>query len=66
MSTFMQYAMAASSEALEDAGWSPSTGQQQEMTVSHESSNVKCQMSNGMIQLNWKIREYVWALVLEV
>ncbi len=34
MSTFMQYAMCASSEALEDAGWRPSTDQQREMTVS--------------------------------
>ena len=40
MSTYMQYAMQASSEALEDAGWRPNTDQQREMTVSHDSSNV--------------------------
>lgn len=34
MSTFMQYAMAASKEALEDANWFPETATQQEMTVS--------------------------------
>lgn len=32
MSTFMQYAMLASSEALEDAGWCPKGDQQREMT----------------------------------
>lgn len=32
MSTFMQYAMAASSEALDDAGWRPNTDQQRERT----------------------------------
>lgn len=40
MSTFMQYAMLASSEALEDAGWRPKTERQREMTVSHDSSNI--------------------------
>ncbi|CAD6565974.1 MAG: Mitochondrial beta-keto-acyl synthase [Alectoria sarmentosa] len=40
MSTFMQYAMAASSEALDDAGWHPNTDQEQEMTVTHTSANV--------------------------
>ena len=34
MSTFMQYAMLASSEALEDAAWRPESDQQREMTVS--------------------------------
>lgn len=34
MSKFMQYAMLASSEALEDAGWRPQTDRQREMTVS--------------------------------
>jgi 3-oxoacyl-(acyl-carrier-protein) synthase len=34
MSKFMQYAMAASKEALEDAGWSPHTEQEKEMSVS--------------------------------
>ena len=34
MSTFMQYAMWASGEALEDAAWHPKTDQQREMTVS--------------------------------
>ena len=34
MSTFMQYAMLASGEALEDAGWHPETDHQREMTVS--------------------------------
>jgi len=35
MSTFMQYAMTASHEALEDSGWKPQTTEQQEMTVSY-------------------------------
>ena len=30
---FMQYAMVASQEALEDAGWAPKTDVDQEMTV---------------------------------
>ena len=30
----MQYAMVASQEALEDAGWSPRTEHEEEMTVS--------------------------------
>lgn len=34
MSKYMQYAMAASQEALEDAGWSPRSEQEEEMTVS--------------------------------
>ena len=34
MSTFMQYAIPASHEALQDAGWRPETDQQREMTVS--------------------------------
>ena len=33
MSKFMGYAMAASEEALEDAGWKPKTEEEQEMTV---------------------------------
>ena len=36
MSTFMQYAMLAASEALDDAAWRPETDQQREMTVSRE------------------------------
>ena len=38
MSTFMQYAMQASVEALEDAAWHPKTDQQREMTVSQDFS----------------------------
>ena len=38
MSTFMQYAMLASAEALEDAAWHPKTDQQREMTVSQDFS----------------------------
>lgn len=34
MSKYMQYAMVASQEALQDAGWSPRTEQEEEMTVS--------------------------------
>lgn len=34
LSTFMQYAMAAAQEALQDSGWKPETSEQQEMTVS--------------------------------
>ena len=37
MSTFMQYAMLAASEALDDAAWRPETDQQREMTVSRDS-----------------------------
>lgn len=33
MSTFMQYAVAASQEALDDAAWHPETLKEQEMTV---------------------------------
>ena len=40
MSTFMQYAMLATSEALDDAAWHPETDQQRELTVSRDSSNV--------------------------
>ena len=36
MSTFMQYAMRASGEALKDAAWHPKTDQQREMTVSQD------------------------------
>ena len=38
MSKFMGYAMAASHEALEDAGWKPKTAQEQEMTVRRAAS----------------------------
>ena len=38
MSKFMQYAMAASAEALNDSGWLPKTDDQQEMTVSGAST----------------------------
>ena len=34
MSKFMQYAMAACAEALNDSGWLPNTNDEQEMTVS--------------------------------
>ena len=34
MPTFMQYAVAAAHEALQDAAWSPKTSREQEMTVS--------------------------------
>ena len=34
MSKYMQYAMVAAQEALEDAGWSPHTEHEEEMTVS--------------------------------
>ena len=33
MSQFMQYAVAASQEALEDAGWKPVSEAEREMTV---------------------------------
>ena len=33
MSKFMGYAMAASQEALDDAGWKPKTEEEQEITV---------------------------------
>ena len=61
MSTFMQYAMAASSEALDDAGWHPNTDQEQEMTVTHTSANV-----NEHDSAELEVRAYVWAPVSEV
>lgn len=54
MSTFMQYAMIASKEALEDAGWRPESEEQREMTVSYASSNVNL---DDPVQL--EIRVYV-------
>lgn len=33
MSKFMHYAMAASQEALDDAGWKPANDEEREMTV---------------------------------
>lgn len=33
MARFAQYALAASDEALQDAGWVPSTSEQKEATV---------------------------------
>lgn len=62
MSTFMQYAMAASSEALDDAAWRPRTDQQQEMTVSHGPQSVR--KDDDPAELG--TRAYVWAQVLEV
>ena len=44
MSKFMGYAMAASQEALEDAGWKPQTDQEQEMTVCFTRSYSACYM----------------------
>ena len=41
MSTFMQYAMLATNEALDDAAWHPETDQQRELTVSCYSTNVQ-------------------------
>lgn len=61
MPTFMQYALAASSEALDDAAWRPKTDQQREMTVSQESPNVKKDDPAKLVP-----RAYVWAQVLEV
>ena len=40
--TFMQYAMTASREALEDASWFPKDPKEQEMTVSY---HVRAQLS---------------------
>jgi len=34
MSTYMQYSMAATEEALKDADWQPKTDQELQMTVS--------------------------------
>lgn len=34
MSKYMQYAMAASQEALDDAGWHPTSEHEKEMTAS--------------------------------
>ena len=40
MPTWMQYAMAASQEALEDAGWHPKTEEEQRKTVKAYSLRV--------------------------
>lgn len=40
MSKFMQYAMAASAEALKDSGWLPGNDHDQEMTVSRAPNAV--------------------------
>ena len=56
MSTFMQYAMLAASEALDDAAWRPETDQQREMTVSRDSSRVP-KIQDGPAEL--KIRAFV-------
>jgi 3-oxoacyl-(acyl-carrier-protein) synthase len=40
MSKFMQYAMAASAEALKDSGWLPKSDLEQEMTVSRASNTM--------------------------
>ena len=58
MSTFMGYAMAASHEALEDAGWKPKIGQEQEMTVSfydlsYDHSSY-CEIGNLSRLRNWQ------------
>ena len=42
MSKFMGYAMAASQEAFEDAGWKPKTEEEQEMTVRWEAFKQRC------------------------
>lgn len=58
MSTFMGYAMAASREALEDAGWKPKIGQEQEMTVSFYDLSYDhtsyCEIGNMSRLRNWQ------------
>jgi 3-oxoacyl-[acyl-carrier-protein] synthase II len=41
MALFAQYAMAATEEALEDAGWKPTNFEQREATVSSFWTNIK-------------------------
>ncbi len=57
MSKFMQYAMAASAEALKDSGWLPKNDRDQEMTVSR-ASNAIYQPTQLM-----RSRAYAWAQV---
>ncbi len=60
MSTFMQYAIMASGEALEDAGWRPETNQQREMTVSQDSFNLECDDSAKLTVSGRVSRLWYW------
>ena len=57
MSTFMQYAILASGEALEDAGWRPQSDQQREMTVGRVMSGfsrlIQLSQSTGCLSRLW-------------
>ena len=59
MAMFAQYAMAASHEALEDAGWYPQNNDEQEMTVRPTNSVVR-------LCIESKLRASVLALELAV
>ena len=59
MSKFMGYAMAASQEALEDAGWKPKTEEEQEMTVGHAAFKERSHHPTHGLH-----RESVWVQVL--
>ena len=59
MSKFMGYAMAASQEALDDAGWKPKTEEEQEITVRHATSKQRSQHPTHGLH-----RGSVWAQAL--
>ena len=61
MSNFMGYAMAASHEALDDAGWKPKTEQEQEMTVRRAASKQYSHHSTHGLR-----RGSVWVRALAV
>lgn len=54
--TFTQYAVAATEEALEDAGWKPNNYQQKEATVR------QTRLSHELYVVLTLSREYVWGL----
>ena len=59
MSRFMGYAIAASQEALEDAGWKPKTEEEQEMTVRWEAFTQRCHHPTHGLH-----REFAWVQAL--
>jgi len=47
MSRFMQFAISATQEALDDAGWHPDEEHEQEMTVGSRCSNTLFQLKSS-------------------
>lgn len=60
MARFAQYAMAATDEALEDAGWKPSAHEQREATV----GSMSLMIESSLIFFFRTGREFAWALAL--